>query len=200
MDAQRAIHRIVAILVLVIGAGRPVFAGPAPVTYGGNFNLPLNDPIGPGSALTEAAIEVIDHFVITDLNVEINITHTRIFDLQLILQSPDGTGVCLNKYEFDEIFEGENYTETVFDDEAEISIEDAVAPFTGRFRPETGYLLGSFDGQDACGTWLLRIYDMWPVNTGELDSAELVFNTPEPASAVIFGLGGLLFAIGRRCK
>jgi len=201
MDAQRVIQRIVAILVIMFGTWcSPVFADTVPVIYGGDFNLPLLDPTGPGSATTEAVIDVLDHFIIADLDVRIDITHTWVFDLQLILQSPDGTRVCLNKYEAKEIFEGENYRETIFDDEAVILIEEGKPPFTGHFRPEAGYLLGSFDGQDAYGPWRLQIYDWWPTDTGTLDSFELIFNIPEPATSVLLLFAIFLAVLKRPCR
>ena len=201
MDAQRVIQRIVTILIILAGARCNSSSAGTVRIYGGELKLPLNDPTGADSALTEAAIVIPDHLVIADLDVKISITHTCVFDLQLILQSPDGTRICLNKYEFDEIFEGENYTGTIFDDEAKLLIDDAAPPFTGLFRPEEGNLLRIYDGRDAYGTWVVQIYDMWPADTGTLDELELIFTEiPEPASAVIFGLGSLLFAIRRRCK
>jgi len=202
MDAHRVIQWIVAILVIMFGARySPVFADTAPVIYRKDFNLPLLDPIGPGQATTDAVIDISDHFIIADLDVRIDITHTRVFDLQLILQSPVETRVCLNKYEFDEIFVGENYTDTFFDDEAELAIEQGTAPFTGHFRPETGYLLESFDGQDAYGPWRLEIYDWWPTDTGTLDRLELTFTeVPEPATSALLVLATFLAVITRPQK
>jgi len=199
MDAHRLIQRIVTILIIVTGMyGNIVFAGPVRI-YGGEFDLPLNDPTGTGSALTEAAIVIPDHFIIADLNVKISITHTHVFDLQLILQGPEGTRVCLNMYEFNEIFEGENYTDTIFDDEAELPIKDAIAPFTGSFRPEAGNLLGIYDSRDAYGTWVVQIYDMWPADTGTLDEAELTFTeTPEPTCALMMTFGATILTLHRK--
>lgn len=194
MDARNAAQWIVAILVIIAGAcGGTTYADHTHI-YSGKFNLPLLDPIGSGSAMTKAAIEVPDHFVIADLDVCINITHTNVFDLQLFLQSPADTRICLNMYNpFDEFFIGANYTDTIFDDEAPFSIEEGNAPFTGRFRPEAGYLLESFDGQDTYSSWHLQIYDMWPTDTGTLNSFELIITAPEPASAIFFTLAaGLL--------
>ena len=207
MDSRSIAQRIVAIFLIGAGFCFPTFAGPMPRIYppdvrriySQDFNLPLLDPVAPGeSAMTEAIIEVPDSFVITDLDVRIDITHTLVFDLQFILEGPTGAWLCLNKYEFTEFFKGENYTNTIFDDEAEISIEDANAPFTGRFRPEPGYLLECFDGADAYGTWRLQIYDMWPVHTGTLDRLELIFNIPEPTSALLMTFGATILTLHRK--
>ena len=176
-------------LVIVVVGSFPVFAGPVH-TYGGDFSLSLLDPTGRGSLMTEATIEVPDYFVITDLDVRINITHTNVFDLQLFLQSPSGTRICLNMYNpFDEFFIGANYTQTIFDDEAAVAIKQAEAPFTGSFRPVELFKLSVFDGEDTCGRWHLQIYDMWPTDTGTLDSFELMITNPEPATAILLAFG-----------
>jgi hypothetical protein len=197
MDARNTVQWVVAVLIVVEGVSFPVYAAPV-YTYGGECNLPLLDPTGPGSLMTEAVIEVSDTFVITDLDVSIDITHTNVFDLQLFLQGPEGSRVCLNMYDFQDFFVGANYTQTVFDDEAELPIEEGQPPFTGRFRPKATNplnLLGIFEGVCVYGTWRLQIYDMWPNDTGTLDRFELVITAPEPAAAVFLILGTGVFTL-----
>ena len=201
MDARNTVQGIVAVLI-VAGASFPVLAGPV-YTYGGDFDLPILDPPGPGGLMTVVAIEVPDLFFISDIDVRINITHTNVFDLQLFVQSPDGTKICLNMYDFTEFFEGADYKQTIFDDEAEVPIEQGEPPFAGRFRPKAidpQNLLGAFTGKNACGLWQLQINDMWPSDTGTLDSAELIITTPEPATAMflIFGAGFVILFKSRR--
>jgi subtilisin-like proprotein convertase family protein len=173
------------------GASFPAFAGPV-YTYGGEFNLPILDPSGPGGLMTLATIDVPDLVIINDLDVHINITHTNVFDLQLFVQGPDGTKICLNMYHFTEFFKGADYKWTIFDDEAEVPIEEGEPPFAGRFRPKAldpHNLLEVFTGKNAYGPWQLQIYDMWPVDSGTLDSFELVITAPELATAMILILG-----------
>ena len=154
--------------------------------YGGDFNLRI--PADPNNTNTtrgwmdDAVIQIPDHFTIADLDISITVTHTKVFDLQIFLKSPAGTRLCLNSYNLDEYFNGENYTQTVFDDEAEIPIEQALPPFTGQFRPESGTLLSSFDGQDAFGAWRLQIYDCWFADMGTLDNFQLVVTRAEAFS------------------
>jgi len=199
MDARSAVQRIVAILVIVAGACGDVYAGPVHI-YGGEFGLPILDKPGPGNSMTEAIIEVGVHYIISDLDVGISVTHTNVFDLQIFLQSPIGTRLCLNMYDFkDEFSEDQNYTNTIFDDEAPFSIKEATAPFTGRFRPIEPYKLSGFNGQDAYGIWRLQIYDMFDWDIGTLDSFELMITTPEPATAILLTLGaGLLLLLRHR--
>lgn len=191
MDTRSAAKWIVAILVVVVGAGAPVFAGQVYV-YGGNvYDRPI--PANPDNTrgwMQDAIINVPDHFNICDLDVGISVTHTKVFDLQIFLQSPAGKKLCLNMYNpFNEYFDGEDYIQTIFDDEAQLPIEHAAAPFTGRFKPRTPNLLKVFDDQDAFGSWRLQIYDYWYADTGKLDSFELIIETPEPATAILLLLG-----------
>jgi subtilisin-like proprotein convertase family protein len=198
MDAPSAVQRIVAIVLIVGGVSFPVFAGQVHI-YGGEFDLPI--PANPDDTrgwMADAIIEITDHFIISDLDIRINITHTNVFDLQIFLQSPAETRICLNMYDFREFFEGANYTQTIFDDEAETAIEQAEPPFTGRFRPraiDAANLLEIFDGENVYGTWRLQIYDAFYADTGNLDSFELIITTPEPATAILLLLGTALITL-----
>jgi len=205
MDARSKVQWIVAVLVVVV-VSFPVFAGTV-YTYGGAFDLPIpkldsGDPDISKGWMDDAVVEITDHFIVSDLDVRISITHTNVFDLQIFLQSPAGTRICLNMYDFREFFEGANYTQTVFDDEAELSIKQAEAPFTGRFRPIEPYKLSEFGGEDLYGPWRLQIYDAWDWDTGTLDSFELVIITPEPATAMFLILGAGLVTLFKpyRCR
>ena len=201
MDAHNAVQRIVAIVLIVGGLSFPVFAGQVHI-YSGQFNLPI--PANPDDTrgwMADAIIEIPYQFIITDLDVRISITHTNVFDLQIFLRSPTEKIICLNMfdvYNLDKFPRGENYKDfkdTIFDDEAETAIEQAGPPFTGCFRPIEPYRLSKFDGEDSYGTWRLQIYDMWPVDTGTLDSFELIITTPEPATAILLLLGTALITL-----
>jgi hypothetical protein len=191
MDARNAVQRIVAILVILTGDS-------------GDFSLRI--PTEPDSSkgwMADAIIDVTDHLIISDLDIRISITHANVFDLQLFLQSPFGTKLCLNMYDFKKEFAVyPNYTNTIFDDEAELMIKLAEAPFTGRFRPIEPYKLSGFDNEDSFGPWRLQIYDAFYSDTGTLDSFELIITTPEPATTTLLALGaGLLLLLRpRRCR
>ncbi len=198
MDTHSRTQWIVAVLLGVGAMSFPVFAGEV-YTYSGDFNLQI--PAEPDTSkgwMADAIIEINRHFTILDLDVGITLTHSNVFDLQIFLQSPEGTTLCLNTYDFREFFEGEDYTQTVFDDEAEVPIEEAEPPFTGRFKPKAGNLLEIFDDQDAYGPWRLQIYDAWNADTGTLESFELTITTvPEPATVALLVLGAGLAALLR---
>jgi subtilisin-like proprotein convertase family protein len=187
-----------AIVIIALGAYGSAFAGAVQI-YGGQFCLAIpDDPDSSKGWMTDAIIEIKDNHIVTDLDVAITLTHTNVFDLQLFLQSPNGTLLCLNMYNFDEYFEGANYTQTIFDDEAEVPIEEAGAPFTGRFRPLESYKLSEFDDEQTYGLWRLRIYDAFYWDTGTLDSFELMVTNPEPATAILLAFGAALMTIYRK--
>ena len=199
MDARNAAQQIVAILVIVVGWSFPVFADSIHI-YASDFSLPVPAPDEPESEygrgwMDDAIIEVGDYHIIHDIDVGINLTHTNVFDLQIFLQSPAGTQLCLNMYNLDEYFEGANYTNTIFDDEAEVLIERGEAPFTGRFRPLDPYRLSAFDYENSFGLWRLQIYDAFYADTGTLNSFELMITTPEPATAILLILGAGLMTV-----
>lgn len=181
MGPRTRIQRIVAILVVMLALCLNTLAGPTH-TYSRDFHLPIPaDPDVSKGWMQDAVIEIPDHFTICDLDVGLTLTHTSAFDLQLFLESPVGTRLCLNMYDpFHDYFEGEDYIGTIFDDEADTPIEEADAPFTGRFRPIEPYELSEFDGQDTYGVWRLQIYDAFWADIGALHNFQLIVTLPDP--------------------
>jgi subtilisin-like proprotein convertase family protein len=118
--------------------------------------------------LTEYALWVPDGFTIDDVNVTLNITHTWAADLDVYLDAPTGTWVLL----FAKVgFYGENFVNTVLDDEASTSITSGSAPLSGSYRPQEA--LSTFDGEPSFGWWVLGIVDAVEGETGTLDSWSL---------------------------
>ncbi len=189
MDTHGQVQRIVAAFAIALAPCSPALADLG-LVYGGSFDLRI-PATGSGHAWTqEAVVNVADHFTVIDVDVSITLTHTSVFDLEIILAGPNGARVRLNWYSpSDEFFEGQNYTGAIFDDEASASIELADAPFAGRFTPKASSRLDVFDGIDAYGPWRLQIYDWWYSNTGTLKEFKLVFNTPEPTTLILLTLG-----------
>lgn len=99
-----------------------------------------------------------------DLDVLVDITHPRTTELRLILVSPDNLPLTLSDRNGNE---GDNYTQTIFDDQAVTSIKQGIAPFTGRFRPE--FSLSSYYNKSIKGLWKLRIAESGNTNTGTLN-------------------------------
>ncbi len=122
--------------------------------------IPDNDPDG-----TNSVINVTNAAIINDVNVTVNITHTWVADLTLVLTSPAGTTVVLSAQNGGN---GDNYTNTVFDDDATNEIASGAAPFTGSFQP-TGSL-DSLNGETAGGVWTLNVSDAAAFDTGMIQS------------------------------
>jgi subtilisin-like proprotein convertase family protein len=210
MDARSVQQWIVAIII-VAGVSFPVFAGPV-YTYRSDLNLPIPSPDAPESEyekgwMIDAVIDITDHFIISDLDVSVTLTHESLFDLQVLLQSPAGTDVVLNlagNLAF--IVRGEDGRLTsvggsgqwYFDDEAEVSIEEATEPFFGSFR--SVWNLSLFDGEDAYGLWRLRIYDAFYDDAGYLNGVEMVITVPEPVTVIFLLLGTCLVTLCKPCR
>jgi hypothetical protein len=66
---------------------------------------------------------------------------------------------------------GDNFTGTVFDDEASVAIGagSTAAPYTGSFRPQADQL-SRFDGESQQGTWTLKVSDLAGADTGNLNA------------------------------
>ncbi|WP_020473323.1 S8 family serine peptidase [Zavarzinella formosa] len=129
------------------------------------------------NAKTISTIKIDGSFTISDVNVQLNITHPQDKDLKISLLGPDGTRVYLINQRGGT---GANLTNTVFDDDASQKITAASAPFTGTYKPETA--LSQFKGKLAKGTWQLIIEDVNKGNSGRLNSWSLNFNSTSTAS------------------
>lgn len=116
---------------------------------------------------------------VMDVNVNLDITHARTGELRLILTSPDGTVAMLSDRNGGS---GSNYTNTTFDDQAELAITQGAPPFTGRFRPQMA--LSTFNGKPVSGNWQMRIHDGGAGNTGTLNSWCLHILYLEPTTGI----------------
>ena len=91
---------------------------------------------------------------IRDVNVQLNITHGRADDVEVYLSDPGGRKVELLT---DVGSSGNNFTNTILDDEASTAITAGRSPFTGSYRPEGS--LAAFDNRNSLGTWTLEVGD-----------------------------------------
>lgn len=100
---------------------------------------------------------------IRDINVRVNLTHDFTGDLRISLFAPDNTEIVLSNRHGGS---GNNYTNTLFDDEATVAIADGVAPFdrSGGYRPDGE--LSQLDGGSAAGLWTIVVQDTTALNTG----------------------------------
>ncbi len=158
-------------------------------------------PIGPdGGTVTTSVVNFAADDVIYDVNVTINLNHTYDGDLDIYLEGPDGTRVELST---DNGGTGENFIDTVFDDDAATSIETGTAPFTGSFQPEGS--LADFDGMSSMGDWTLEITDdaggdggtlnSWSLEICNTTSAGIFDNTVDASDLIVKTLGDNIFDI-----
>lgn len=127
--------------------------------------------IGPnGGTVTTSVINVADDFVIDDVNVSVDISHTWVGDLDITLTHPDAvttielmpSNTCGN---CDDMI-------VTFDDDAAASITTAAAPINGTFSPANGSL-STFNGLMTAGDWTLTITDNANGDGGSLNSWDL---------------------------
>ncbi len=116
-----------------------------------------------GTPTITSVITIADDYLINDVNLTLNINHTWASDLDITLTSPNGTVVELTS---DNGGNGDNYTNTVFDDDAADTIVGASAPFTGSFQPEGS--LADFNMEQSAGDWTLTVSDDANQDGGEL--------------------------------
>ncbi|WP_341503671.1 S8 family serine peptidase [Gallaecimonas sp. GXIMD4217] len=132
----------------------------------------------PDLSTTTSVIEVPLGVNIGDMSVELAIQHSYTNDMLIHLISPNGTEVEL----FDRIEQGEHYRDLY----------------------KTFYPV-EFNGENAAGTWTLRIIDEWSNNSGNLERWALTFShdgsggTPGNAAPVVgisAPVGGSTFTQG----
>lgn len=150
-----------------------------------DFQLPIL------SEEMELDMDVSKAIELTDVNVIVNITHPWVWDLRFGVVGPDDTFVFLSSSNGGD---GDNYTDTVFDDQATESITNGTAPFTGSYRPSPGVLADlNFDntGVLSNGTWKFIIVDVWPASDhGILQNVALeLCGRPDPDD---YDLDGIL--------
>ncbi len=131
----------------------------------GPIAIPDNNAAGAYST-----INVTDPDQILDLNVTVNITHTYDGDITLTLIAPNGTNIVLSNRHGSS---GDNYTNTVFDDQATATIASGTAPFTGSFKPDNP--LSVINGLAAAGAWQLKVVDAANSDTGSIQNWSLNF-------------------------
>lgn len=123
-------------------------------------DIPDNDPDGISSM-----INVTDNRLISEVEVEINISHSYVSDLAISLISPNGITVLLSASNGRD---GDNYTNTVFSDNAEMSITSGTSPFTGTYKPQIP--LSYLKGIEGKGNWTLKVVDSEDGDFGSIDN------------------------------
>jgi subtilisin-like proprotein convertase family protein len=115
---------------------------------------------------------------INDLNVYLDISHSKVSDLAATLTSPDGTTITLFNVPGSVSCQGDDMM-VIMDDEStqDISIIgscEATSPsIAGKFKSRD--LLSAFDGKPMNGNWKVTIYDLNTGEGGNVNHIDLVF-------------------------
>ncbi len=139
-----------------------------PLQTSPNVPVGITDNTTVGSNLAVAGVTA----PILSVRVKINLTHTWNSDMIISLVAPSGTRVQLANRRGGS---NDNYTDTIFDDSAALSIAQGAAPFTGSFRPEQS--LSALFGQSANGTWRLEVQDVASGDVGQIVSWGIELST-----------------------
>lgn len=149
----------------------------------------------------------LDGALITDLNVDVDISHSWVSDLGIVLISPEGTEATLALQPGGGVGCGENNLFVTFDDEALLTNVDLDNTCTtddpsisGEFQPASA--LSIFDGEDPNGTWILRVNDFAFGDGGVVRSFTLeisqsggIIGLPIPDGATYSPLGDQSFYV-----
>ncbi|MCY2953695.1 MAG: proprotein convertase P-domain-containing protein [Planctomycetota bacterium] len=138
---------------------------------------------GPSGAALIAPLTIDEDYRIGDLKVRLNIAHTRVGDLTVLLISPTGLIVPLI------VKAGganANFTDTLLSDDANISLATGIAPFNdpNGYRPATP--LSAMDEASIRGTWKLQVSDDTAGQAGWLRGWSLIA-TPSQSSYTVTG-------------
>jgi subtilisin-like proprotein convertase family protein len=142
----------------------------------GTFTNPTSMAI-PDLGIAISPITVPQDVTVRSIQVRINIQHPFDGDLYIHLVAPNGIDILLSNRKGGA---GDNYQNTLFDDNAPTSIRNGTAPFAGSYQPESQ--LSNLIGMDAKGTWRLWVEDRSAGDVGTLLSWSLYINVNAPAS------------------
>lgn len=133
-------------------------------------NTPLVIPDGAGTTSPVLGTIVANNspnvpvtYVLTDVNVTVNLTHTYVNDVVIAINHPDTTqvmlwnGFCGSQDNFNITFSDGNPTPTCVGNDT-----------TGTFGPASA--LSAFNGKTANGVWTLLAGDAWAGDTGQINS------------------------------
>ena len=161
----------------------------------------------PASTTFNATVNIADPNVSTikDVDVVVNLTHSALDELRIILTPPVGSPLTLLNDRTDANgnsnsstgMSGANLINTVFDQEAAQSIHNNTggAASQGHFRPEQGNLASLYGLTPAQlnGTWQLTVTDFRHGHTGTLTSWSVVLlgaTTVQGATAIFHSVVG----------
>lgn len=159
----------IALITITVNAGNSDILAATKIVEYPSTDVPVDIP-DQGTVTSRLTIDDTEEIV--DLNVMLNISHRWDGDLTATLRAPDGTRVEL----FSRVGgKGDDFNNTIFDNEATQLITAGSAPFEGSYIPEGD--LSKFYGKSMAGTWKLQVADSSYSTTGTLNSWSLIIQT-----------------------
>jgi len=140
-------------------------------TYTATPNMSITDA---STSFDTDGLLVTGSSTISDVNVNVDITHTYISDLLIAVLSPDGTQVNL----FENNCGSENNMNITFDDSG--LVLTCAEPTVGTFAPNNP--LNVLNGETGNGTWIIGVNDRESPDSGTLNSwsVEICTTTETP--------------------
>ncbi len=135
-------------------------AGDLPITITTTGNVTYNSEA--------TASGVPSNFIVTDVNVNVDISHTWNADLDIFLVAPNGTRVELST---DNGGSGDDYTNVTFDSDSANGFPAGNSNITGTIAPEGDLsTLNGMTATDANGIWTLEVTDDANQDGGTINS------------------------------
>jgi subtilisin-like proprotein convertase family protein len=152
------------------------FTGPrAPIPDSNPAGVSVSIPVTGVGALSDIQFSIDGDTCSTAVGAAgVGIDHTWVGDLVVTLTSPSGTTVVLMNRPGGTGNSGNNFCKTVLSDSGATSIQDVTSsqnPFTGTFKPASP--LAAFKGENANGTWVLKVSDLVATDTGGVRAVSL---------------------------
>ncbi len=132
-----------------------------------SYSIPDNNTSGVYSDITVSGISPLAMIS----NIKFNITHTYDGDLSIYLVDPLNNEHLVVNHRGGS---GDNFVNTILQNNASISITSGAAPFTGTYIPEV--ILPS--GVNPNGTWRLHVVDNASGDVGTINSWDITFVAP----------------------
>lgn len=173
-----------------------VGSGAIPMNESQSTSPGVSIPDGNASGVS-TTMNITENFTITDLNVNLNISHDWVGDLMVSITSPAGTTVVIydrpGRTSSGYGCSGDDILATL-DDDATTPVENECASTTpsinGSFIPNNP--LAVFDGESTMGTWVLKVADMDNGFSGTLNSwgIDYSYDVIAPALQIILDENG----------
>ena len=118
----------------------------------------------------ESVITVSDDFEVTDVNLNLDLTHTWLWDLQIYLKAPNGEEALIYDKSCGSSGVQRQGINAVFDDAVSVSVcnNNSIPAISGATKPMS--LLSILNGGSSQGDWTLRVIDNSSGDVGTINS------------------------------